>query len=266
MYAGLYDDMLPWYRGNDPTFKDPFDCPISADCPQDPVTSHPFVAFRLDIKETNGNLRPMLLGCLYAANVIKEPRLFYCPSDTEKGYRYEDYLVPKLPNTSRAWGTLPQVSNTEGPPPYNEWVRLGYTYYPANIVDRESITFLPDNPIEQTLIPRYTPRTLSRVDGSIPYVTDRIWKRQSVEQFELRETDGRPKPLTHRTGRMYSLNALFKDNHTIYYKDQDIFRSQLWWSAEESNLTQPEYREFFYGIYRAIGKVGQPLSVAPYFK
>jgi prepilin-type N-terminal cleavage/methylation domain-containing protein len=275
VYADSFGGLLPWYAGTDPAFKEPFnctpynccgpdpdcspgiDCPPDLDCPADNEI-HPFVAFRDSSVgvDQQGNLRPMRLGCLFAAGIVEDARIFYCPSEQDKYYRYESYINPMPPNTSTEWGTLPQRVNENS----NQYVRVGYTYYPTD----EQIPKIPGK-----IVPNYTARTFDRMDANIPYLTDRIWKRETVRQEELEERGGRPKPLSHRMGRIYSLNALFKDNHTIYYKNQDIFRSDLWWRADKYQLNEypgPGYREFFYGIYRAIGKVGEPLWPAEYFK
>jgi prepilin-type N-terminal cleavage/methylation domain-containing protein len=263
MYADLYDGFLPWYAGTDPSFKSPFSCTVESsadlDCPKDNEI-HPFVAFRdsgvgVDPK---GNLIPMRLGCLYAAGVAKEPKIFYCGSEQDPLYKYASYIDPLPPNESRDWGTLGQRINAGT----NQYVRVGYSYYPTDPLALK---------MAGKTTPNYTARKFSGLDTAIPYLTDRIWKRENVVPEELKEIGGRPKPLAHRMGRVYSLNALFKDNHTIYYKNQDIFRSDIWWRADEFQLNDkpgPEYREFFYNIYQMIGKVDNPKKHPPadYFK
>jgi prepilin-type N-terminal cleavage/methylation domain-containing protein len=267
VYADCFGGFLPWYAGTDPSFKNtqtqggstncvPQGSPDYG-CPADGEI-HPYVAFRdsgIGI-DKNNNLIPMRLGCLYAAGIVEDARLFYCPSETDPMYQYDSYINPMLPpNTSTEWGTLPQQVNAG----YNQYVRVGNTYYPTD----------PQTLKRANGTPNYTARRFDRMDVNIPYLTDRIWKRDGVRREELEERGGRPKPIAHRMGRIYSLNALFKDNHTIYYKNQDIFRSDLWWRADEFQLRDtpgPDYREFFYGVYRAIGKVGEPLVPAPYFQ
>jgi hypothetical protein len=211
----------------------------------------------------------MRLGCLYAAGIVEDARIFYCPSETNPQYQYDSYTNPLNPQDSNEWGTLPQLINTLPGMAPNQYVRTGYTYYPANIIDETDCNDIDFKTYQGRLlnyVPCYTARTLSQMDPAIPYLTDYIWRRTPVSQEELWETGGRPKPIAHRMGRVYSLNALFKDNHVIYYKNQDIFRSELWWQADEFELTSPDYREFFYGIYRAIGKVGEPLRPADHFQ
>ncbi len=243
VYANSYDDFLPWYRGEDPAFKEAYNCkpvyPLNPEdgCPGDPPISHPFVAYRVDYKLKDGEtLRPMLLSCLYEAGVITEPKLFYCPSETTPRYRYKDYINPMPDNTSKKWGTLPQAINvTPGLPSTNQWVRVGYTYYPTS----------PDTPKnKKTGAPWYSARKFDQLDDVLPYLTDRIWKRESG-------TEHLAKPFAHRTGTNYAVNALFKDGHTIYCKDQEAFNQPSW---EQFEATQVGFEKFYYDIYKIIGK------------
>jgi prepilin-type N-terminal cleavage/methylation domain-containing protein len=255
MYANSYDNLLPWYAGYDPSFKRPYNCvandaPSGTQCPRDGEI-HPFNAFRFDYVETTGNkpLIPMRLGCLYKSGVLKEPKLFYCPSEEDIMYKYKAYTNPLLPgNTSTEWGTLPQVENQVPPAGHgtgNQYVRTGYSYYPTG----------PDVPrdLMNNYAPKYTCRRFGELDTNMPYLTDRLDKRVAVTPEELAGTGGRPKPIAHRLGGVYSVNALFKDGHVFYCKNQAVFNNPLWTQMEQSGMTNPDYRQFLYKTFEAIG-------------
>jgi hypothetical protein len=152
------------------------------------------------------------------------------------------------PNTSTQWGTLPQVENQ--PPPAghgsgNQYVRTGYSYYPTG----------PDVPrdLMNNGAPKYTCRRFDQLDTNMPYLTDRLDKRVAVTPEELAGTGGRPKPIAHRLGGFYSANALFKDGHVFYCKNPAVFNNPLWTQMEQSGMTNPDYRQFFFKTFEAIG-------------
>jgi prepilin-type N-terminal cleavage/methylation domain-containing protein len=254
MYANNYDNLLPWYVGRDPSFKKPFNCVIkdtatSDACPRD-LDLHPFKAFSNDTRVggvQTGDLIPMRLGCLYRSGVIKEPKIFYCPSEEDPLYKHKSYINPLAPNTSTEWGTMPQQINVAPGSTGNQYVRTGYSYYPTG----------PDDPrdIGNNYAPKYTCRRYDQLDSRMPYLTDRLWKRENPTPEELAGTGGRPKPISHRMGGVYSANALFKDGHTIYCKDKDVFTNQLWHDMEVSGMTNPDYRLFFYKTFQSIAKL-----------
>ncbi|MBN1787165.1 MAG: type II secretion system protein [Sedimentisphaerales bacterium] len=248
VYAENNDGVLPWYGGVDPSFKSPFTCKIdipynpAGDCPKD-KEGHPFLAYRDTAPGVlpDGSLRPFRLACLYAAGIIDEPKLFYCPSETQPRYLYKNYIDPLPPNTSKEWGTLPQKINT-GPDAHgNQWVRTGYTYYPTS-------PKTPMNLLWQA--PAYTARKFDDIDEMIPYLSDRIWKRDDPVGMPPDIMRQYPKPFAHRMGGVYSVNALWKDGHTVFYRNQDAFSHDKW---EPFELGQVEYPVFFYKTYRIIG-------------
>lgn len=70
------------------------------------------------------------MGCLYGAKKIENPMNFYCPAT--EGWRDEYNLY----NNPSPWGSLPQVSNTDGTAGTagNQWLRVkrGYIYWPQS--------------------------------------------------------------------------------------------------------------------------------------
>jgi hypothetical protein len=252
VYADSFNGYLPWYGGNDPAFKSadpadgskPFNCKVgSVNCPIDDEI-HPFNAYRdapAQWKFPDGTCRPFRLGCLYASGIVEDAGLFYCPSEQDPLYRYESYLNPIDPNAPKKWGILPQWINTamSGVSGFgNQYVRTGYTYYPIS----EKI---PKSLVPGYMYPMYTVRTFDQMDTTMPYLTDRICKRNPQEV-----TDHKPKPIAHRTGDFYAVNALFKDGHIFYCENQDVFNSEIYDQFEETRI---DYRTFYYNTFKAIG-------------
>ena len=75
----------------------------------------------MEERVAGGKPVPMRVGCLYRRNIIKTGKVFYCPSNKEKGYLYDSYVDPAGTNTSYEWLTLPQKINSDTS---NEWVRF----------------------------------------------------------------------------------------------------------------------------------------------
>lgn len=240
-YVQDFDGLLPWYGGVDPLFDGKWKEPTPEDDER-----HPYVAFRgKPIKDDQWMLDgipvPMRLGCLFARGTIKDARVFYCPSNREKDYVYESYVDPYPPNTSNQWGTLPQrndMEKTSGE--INWWVRTGLTYYPVDLSVKR------DKNDERT--PQWTARKYDNMDARIPFLADRIWNTTANEGMEN---------LSHRQGKMYGLNATFKDGHVVFVKglktkgDKGPFDEDIW--TEFSRMpTSDAYRKFYYMIFTAI--------------
>ena len=238
MYADAWDQKMPFYGGKDPSFADPYDCeetPGCADkdnCPGD--EKHPYAVFRADKQEwwRNGNVEdpyPLKLGCLYAASIITDAKLFYCPSNKEGQYKFESYYNPK------PWGRLPQVFNTENN--MNQWVRVGYTYYPVDgTMPPSAMCF---NGRMQG--PKYTARRFDKLDPHIPYLADVMWYRATM---------------SHKTKDSYAINAAFKDTHVVYVNDWRLFSDneeadplQLWPQWEARKL---DFSYFYYNFLKKV--------------
>jgi len=204
-------DLLPFYGGWDPSWRAPFDStPANA---QD--EGHPYAAYRAD-KEPWGDPTyakkpvPMKLACLYTGKYVGDARVFYCPSNRNSTYKYESFVKPLAPNISSDWGTLPQIYNTTLNPP-NQWVRIGYTYYPIDETIKRPPLMVP---VFGTLVPKYTARRYSLLSKKSPYLTDIIWSRGLLSHKSGIDGDNRVKNA--------GINSLFKDGHVNYVKDQTV--------------------------------------------
>lgn len=251
VYADSQDGFLPWAGGNDPGFKDPFfRCRInsSGTCPGDGEI-HTWVAYRMaptSWMRSDGTPKPVRLACLYEAGIIGEPQIFYCPSETAPLYRYKNYIKPLNPTDPAKWGVLPQLvndSSSDIPGFGNQWVRVGYSYFP--IGDNIPMNFLRQ-------APQYTPRKFDGMSNNVPYLTDRISGRNDPVNAPIEILRQYPKPFAHRMGGVYAVNALFKDGHTIYFNDQKAFNHDKW---EPYETGQIYYTTFFYETFRRIGRI-----------
>jgi prepilin-type N-terminal cleavage/methylation domain-containing protein len=137
LYAGAYDDSLPWWGYTDGGGEE----------------MHPHVAYRQDWVWPNKRLKALRLACLYEGKYITEPKLFYCPSNRDPKYKYESYIDPP------PWSHLPQNFNGTQP---NQWVRLGYTYFPTD----------PKSDLDADGILQRVAQKMAKLDRCIPYMTD----------------------------------------------------------------------------------------------
>jgi prepilin-type N-terminal cleavage/methylation domain-containing protein len=257
-YISDYDGFLPWYGGRDPLYQPPF-------CSATPTDSerHPYIAFRGDVDDTtyweggkiNGTPIAMRLGCLYRRGVIKNAKIFYCPSSKSPQYRYEDYIDPLPPNTSNEWGTVPQKIN-EPCPPGNQWVRLGLTYYP--VYNNTSKWF------DDYGTPLVTPRKFDQMDTQSPFLSDRIWNTSAGTGIDGMNN------LTHNNGKLLAFNATFKGGQVIYIKGKrttgkdpitgkyiGVFNEELWkgfglGTWDYLGQKGDSYRFFYYNIFTQI--------------
>jgi prepilin-type N-terminal cleavage/methylation domain-containing protein len=193
------NDKMPWYGETYPPAADGHDT----------GTIHPFVVYRYDqyYALESGTmprvLRPLRLACLYARGYVSDPKLFYCPSNSNKNYMYKSYTKASPPNPDGKWGTLPQAFNGGG----NQWVRMGYTYYPID----------PTAPMVQDTwstkyVPSYTAKAFTQLDKNSPYVTDVMWSRSAIPHKSGIDSQN------HIING--GVNALFKDGHVRFVKDE----------------------------------------------
>ncbi len=159
--------------------------------PENEDPGHPYTAFRESYE------RPLKLGLLYSSQMIKEPRVFYCPSAQIDWLKFKNYNDPS------PWGTLPQNFNTEMG--LNQWVRTGYSFYPqSRKEDSEGFPKVASKYME--LNPNKT------------VVTDAIWQKSK---------------LSHVSGsRPTGLNALFGDGHVRFSVTEAAFTDALWGTAD----------------------------------
>jgi prepilin-type processing-associated H-X9-DG protein len=134
-------------------------------------------------------------------------------------YRFESYNDP-LP-----WGTLPKRYNTEDGQGHNQWVQMGYTYYPTN----------PRSPIDpSTDAPKGTAKKLDDLDPRIPFMTDTI---------------RRVKNISHKRQANDAINALFSDGHVVPCNDERVFQHDVWDRYENGLIG---YKTFYYTAFKLI--------------
>ena len=168
---------------------------------------------------------PMKFACLHRGKYMPEPKVFYCPSNRTGLYKYKSYTSPE------PWGSLPQAFNTgdETGKSHNQWVRIGYTYYPTSPWTKKNIF---------TGAPFHPTKSWDRLDPRIPFLTD-----------VMRHKD----ELSHKTNKIYGLHALFKDGHVVYCNDQRVFNDPIWDEWEGKELDDADMRpKFYYTVFKLI--------------
>lgn len=155
---------------------------------------------------------PLRLACLYEGGYA-DPRMFYCPSNKMDLYRFESY------NNPRPWGSPNQVYNLSGG--RNDWIRMGYTYFPTDPDTEKQIATFPDGVTMS--VPWETARKLQGLDPNMPYITDSI--REIPDAMRYPEFAER---VAHRVRDIPALNALFSDNHVVFCNDKSVFEDKVW--------------------------------------
>lgn len=225
-------DLLPWYAGRDPTYSGPF----YSDTPSDEGTPHPYVAYRCNhnnndttYQDTSSNCPcgfarrpiPMRLGCLYARRYIGDGKVFYCPSNVDRDYQYKSYTNPDpaYGGLSSEWGMPHQAINTLANPVKNDWIRVGYSYYPID----ENLRGLANMElVGGRLVPLYTARRFSSLSRRMPYATDGLWRSRNMSHKSGTERKANGTVLAVNAG----VSALFKDGHVRFVKDEKV--TYLW--------------------------------------
>ncbi len=253
-YVGDYDDLMPWYgtktSGSDDT--------------------HPYAVYRCNHSGdsqtyyqhgtcwcgTKGKPIPLKLACLYAGKYIGDGKVFYCPSNFDPQYRYESYTKPEpsISGLTNAWGMPHQVFNRG----QNDWVRMGYAYYPIDETLRPPLGLIP---VGNALVPRYSARRFSLLSKKFPYATDVLWHRKDISHKSV---------IDQSTNQVKNagINALFKDGHVRFVKDEKVafqglttrnptlFWNDYWDVWDPPGSAKPpdgvDGRYLFYNIYKLI--------------
>jgi prepilin-type N-terminal cleavage/methylation domain-containing protein len=182
---------------------------------------HPYALYRSEPQWVDAEGKPiaMKVACLYEGGYIAEPKVFYCPSNILALYRFESYNDPP------PWGMLPQRYNTEDGQGHNQWVRMGYTYYPTD----------PKSPFDDaTQAPKATAKKMDLLDPYIPYMTDTIRRKAHI---------------SHTRQKTYAINALFKDGHVVLCNDEEVFNNEVWDQYEYGMI---HWRTYYYRIFKLI--------------
>jgi len=163
--------------------------------PENNDPDHPYTAYRGDKDYANHptGRTPMKLGWLYETGLISLPQIFYCPSSRIDWLKYKSYSQPA------PWGSLPQDYNTANG--NNNWVRVGYSYYPqSRKKDESGLPLVAEKHVD--------------IDSNRPVVTDAIWTLDK---------------LSHMAGnRPTGLNALFGNGHVNFSITPAAFDPALW--------------------------------------
>lgn len=222
MYADAYNEYLP------------DDHDVSGDRER-----HTYAVYR-DTQVVAGKLKPFRFAYLYELDYIDTPALFYCPGNRLGLYQYESYTRPT------EWGTLPQSYNTQDEfgLSHNQWVRVGYTYYPVETNAKIDSSY--QAPVE--LATKYV-----RLNPNIPCATDIIHSRDNI---------------SHQSNHVYALNALYGDGHVSACNDQKVFNglidplgNDVWNTLDGDDGNGNEiafpfleyYDTAIYTVFRAIG-------------
>ena len=219
-------DLLPWYAGRDPSYSGDF----YSQTPDDESTPHPYLAYRCghggndpgyhDMSSTcqcgaQGRPIPMRLACLYARRYTGDGKIFYCPSNVDRGYQYKSYTNPDpaFSGLSSDWGMPHQYYSTHFT--NNDWIRVGYSYYPID----ENLKGLANmEGSGGSLVPLYTARRYSSLSRKAPYATDGLWYSENLSHKSgtERRDDGTMRAVNP------CISALFKDGHVRLVKDEKV--------------------------------------------
>jgi prepilin-type N-terminal cleavage/methylation domain-containing protein/prepilin-type processing-associated H-X9-DG protein len=150
------------------------------------------------------------LGALWTNGLIKEARLFYCPSGSKAGpsWTYEYYST--APNT---WPSTPANSGDDN-------VRTSYNYYPqSKTIDTTSFAL----PVSKLL-----PADYDSTQNFIRFKETDIDANKSISTDLVHNYRATP----HKTsGSVGGLNALFPDGHVAYQNSKanpQAFDPALW--------------------------------------
>ena len=199
-YAADWENLLPYYGDE----------------------MHPYALYRSEPQWLDAQGKPIAtkLACLYEAGHITEPKVFYCPSNRLALYRFQSYTDPK------PWGTLPQRFNAEDGQGHNQWVRMGYTYYPTD----------PRSPMDASIqAPQTVAKGIDKLDPRLPYMTDIIRHKDEI---------------SHKRQKTYAVNALFSDGHVVLCNDEYVFKDEVW---DQYEYGMVHYKTFHYRVFKLVG-------------
>jgi prepilin-type N-terminal cleavage/methylation domain-containing protein len=267
-YIGDYDDKLPWYG-----YKiNPTEDPASED-------THPWLVFRTnhgpnddqyqDAGETcacgsQGRPRPMKMGCLFDKGYVGDGKIFYCPSNIDRGYRYESYTKPDPSKTllTSAWGQPHQVysQGTSNP----GWIRIGYAYYPVDETLGTDAASYDLDPLFKYPVPKKTAGKYSVLNKRNPFISDMMWYTRKSLSHKSGQDRGTNVP------KNAGINVLFKDGHVsfirgdqqVFYKWQNqrtegkLFDNKIWTKLDPGGGAAPptdiDSRVIYYYMYKMI--------------
>jgi len=262
-YATDNDDWLPWYGGLTNGVPD---------ANKDESTLHIYTVYRNSHSGNDsvyqdvtkpcacglmGKPRPIRLACLFEGAYINDGKLFYCPANENLNYRYESYCLSQQGSTQ--WGAPHQVFNQSGD---NDWIRVGYDYYPIdkNIVVAPPFTGLTR--MEDTYVAKVTCKKFTNLSQTAPYLSDMLWSKGDISHKSgMKKEKTYPYKVT-----LYSpgINCLFNDGHVQYIKDMEValiyyptlkqrlFDNRIWDKWQNQTSIRQQYLDF--NLFYLIGQ------------
>ena len=197
-----------------------------------PESGHGYAVYRADKPEwiINGKPIPLRWAKLYEAGYMDTPEIFYCPGNRLENHKFESYSKPA------PWGTLPQDYNTAAGS--NQWVRIGYTYYP-----------IARNPVlvggSFNSFPKEMPQKYTDLHPAMPYATDILWGRHNLSHQRMQDPD----KTEYIESSRYSVNALYADAHVSNCNDPAVFKHDIW----DRFASLPDYSEYYFTVFKLIG-------------
>jgi len=212
-----------------------------------------------------GKPRPMRLACLFAAKLIQDGKIFYCPGNTNALRRYDSYIDqdPAHGGPSNEWGRPHQIFNTKNN--RNDWIRSGYDYYPIDRSIKRAPPYTGMERISNFYAPKVTCRKFSNLSKQAPYLTDII-----VDPTAVAHKAGLQKVNGAERARGAGVNGLFSDNSVKFVRDttcnsnfssasndrETLFDNAIWPYAPGINedRTEVKYSVFYYYMFELIGR------------
>jgi prepilin-type N-terminal cleavage/methylation domain-containing protein len=208
--------------------------PDALDVNGKPEFGHGYALYRGDKPQysyDSGELIPLRWAKLYEGGYMDTPEIFYCLANRLDSYKYESYTNPE------PWGTLPQEYNTQDQEgnPHNQWVRMGYTYFPLH----RTRSKWDNGRVE--LAEKFT-----QLHPTLPYATDLIQGRSNLShQRSQRDDDD-----TYEASKKYSVSALYSDAHVGNCNDPKVFSNDVWDRFRGGSVA---YDEYYLTIFKLIG-------------
>lgn len=193
---------------------------------------HGYVVYRVS---SSGGVGTYRWAYLYEDGYVSDPKIFYCNSNKSPKRQFRSYTHPG------AWGTLPQDVNTT-----NQWVRIGYDYFPVkrgSYINSASRSPGGDS-VEKA-------KKYSNLNPYLPYASDICSGRDGMSHQSNKGSD------KNSRARNYTLNSLFPDTSVLSFRNQDIFRDELFKDFEKSENDSHSvkgYARFYFRVFQAIGE------------
>jgi prepilin-type N-terminal cleavage/methylation domain-containing protein len=241
MYVDAYDNLLPTDRA------------LKCGDTKEWTDMHSFLIYRDDYRTCDksvypaGKLIPFRWACLFEKKYVPDPRIFYCAGNPGKDYRYDSYIDPP------PWGTLPQKYNEVKVGDKNQWIRIGYSYFPTDYTAQMKT----DMSLTGFVYREPNCARFDKLDRGIPYASDLLWSRDSLAHKSGIRKVSDDKLTVINPG----INALFKDGHVVFASDRLLFTDNqsyetavVWFDKETGVFTTSNggYNVFHYTLLKNV--------------